>query len=273
MENMKTVNSAVRTVLLLAILGFLAYSGMFVYNNYIGPSQKAKKALAELETLKADYEKQSLELEATKIERDRLSTANRLLKVTTRLANITVTEMGELEDGVPYFDVLFEEVDSYGDPIAKAREFRLKGDQLWVDCWVCKFEDDYVENADELRGTSLCIFKRILGNLDGQDGGYPLDRMDKDGKMIAPGIYHSGARMTEFEEKIWGDFWTIANDPEQQEEMGIKATHGQIDYLKVEKDRIYSVRANSTGGFDLSPLPMRRRPNGREEETNEVKVK
>ena len=87
--------------------------------------------------------------------------------------------------------------------------------------------------------------------------------------MTAPWIYQSGARMAEFEEKIWGDFWTIANDPEQQEEMGIKTTHGQIDYLKVEKDRIYSVRANSTGGFDLSRLPMRRGPNGSEEEINE----
>lgn len=259
LDKMKTVNSTVRTGLLLAIIGFLAYAGWFTYTNYIGPSRNAKRALAELETLKAEYELQAKELEQTKVENERLSTANRLLKVTTRLANITITEMGESEEGEPFFDVLFEEVDSYGDPISKAREFRLKGDQLWVDCWVCKFDDDYVEQADELRGTSLCIFKRILGNLDGQDGGYPLDRMDEDGKMIAPGIYHSGARMTEFEEKIWGDFWKIANDPDLQDEMGIKATHGQIDYLKVEKDRIYSVKANSTGGFDLSPLPMKRR--------------
>jgi len=243
---------------MLAIFGFLGFAGWYTYNTYIVPSRNAQKALAELESLKADFEEQTKELEQTKVENARLSTANKLLKVTKRLANITVTEMGELEDGVPFFDVLFEEVDSYGNPVAKAREFRLKGDQLWVDCWVCKFDDDYVEQGDELRGTSLCIFKRILGNLDGQNGGYPLDRLDEDGKVVPPGIYHSGPRMTEFEEKIWSDFWKIANDPELQDEMGIKATHGQIDYLKVEKDRIYSVKANSLGGFDLDPLPIKR---------------
>ena len=88
MENVKTVNSAVRTVLMLAIIGFLGYAGWYMYTNYIAPSQQAKQ-------LKADFEKQAKELEFTKgentrlsTENDRLSTANKLLKVTTRLANI-----------------------------------------------------------------------------------------------------------------------------------------------------------------------------------------
>lgn len=258
MENVKTVNSAVRTVLMLAIIGFLGYAGWYMYTNYIAPSQQAKQ-------LKADFEKQAKELEFTKgentrlsTENDRLSTANKLLKVTTRLANITITDIGELDDGVPYFDVLFEEVDSYGSPVSKAREFRLKGDELWVDGWTCEFDEDYVEQGDELRGTSLFVFKRLLGNMDGQDGGHPLDRPDEDGNVVPPGIYHNGAEMTDFEEKIWSDFWKIANNPELQDEMGIQATHGQINYVKVEKDRIYSVKSKATGGFHLSPLPIKR---------------
>ena len=85
-----------------------------------------------------------------------------------------------------------------------------------------------------------------------------MDRPDEDGNVVPPGIYHNGAEMTDFEEKIWSDFWKIANNPELQDEMGIQATHGQINYVKVEKDRIYSVKSKATGGFHLSPLPIKR---------------
>ncbi len=269
MENVKTINSVVRTGLLALIIGALGYAGWFTYSNYIGPSHKAKKALADLEQATADlnelkvaYDSQQVklsetkeELKVTKIQKERLETSLKLLKVDRRLANLSVTKVGKNEEDQPYFDVSFVEVDSYGEPVTPPREFRLKGDTVHVDCLVCKFEDQYVEQEDELRNASLCIFNKIYGNLDGLDGGYSLDRADESGNVSAPGIYHSGAGMTEFEEQIWGDFWEIANDRERQEELGIRANHGEVTYLKVREGKVYQVEVRASGGMALRPLP------------------
>lgn len=264
MENVKTVNSVVRTGLMLTILGLLAYAGWFTYSNYIEPSHRAQQAMKDLESLQAQFEVQQEELALTLekneelVEKnEELETSIRLLKVDRRLANIHVTNKGENEEGEPYFDVIFEEVDQYGDPISEPREFRLRGETLYVDCWICTFEDKYVEKADELRNASLCIFKRIYGDRDGLDGGHVLDQKNEDGEVQAPGIYYRGEKFTDFEKKIWDDFWTIASDPDAQEELGIRASHGQVNYLQVQEGRAYQVEVRASSGMTIVPLAIR----------------
>ncbi len=261
MENVKTVNSAVRTGLMLTILGLLGYAGWYTYTTYIEPSQLAQQAMKDLESLQAQFELQTEELVLTKEKNEQLETSIRLLKVDRRLANIHVLKKGTTDDGVPFFDVTFEEIDQYGDPISDPREFKLLGETLYVDCWICTFEDKYVEKADELRNASLCIFKRIYGELDGLGGGHVLDREDENGDVRAPGIYYRGETFTDFEKKIWEDFWTIASDPEAQEELGIRASHGQVNYLQVQEGRIYQVEVRASSGMTIVPLAIRPKRN------------
>lgn len=264
MENVKTINSVVRTGLMVTLLGLLAYASWYTYAEYIAPSQRAEQAMKDLETLKAQFEEQAEELQLTKEQNEQLvekneqlQTSIRLLKVDHRMANIHVTKKDVDEQGEPYFEVTFEEVDPYGNPVSEPRDFTLRGDKLYVDCWVCTFDDKYVEGADELRNASLCIFKKIFGDLDGVKGGYSLDREDENGDIRAPGIYYRGAEFTDFEKKIWDDFWLIANDSKLQEEMGIRASHGQIDYLAVEEGQVYQVEVRASSGTTIKPLGIR----------------
>lgn len=255
MENVKTVNSVVRTGLMVTILAILGYAGWYTYAEYIEPSQRAEQAMKDLETLKAQYEVQAKELEETKAKNVKLETSNRLLKVDHRLANIHVTKKDVNEEGEPYFEVTFEEVDPYyGNPVSEPREFTLRGNKLYVDCWVCTFDDKYVEDSDELRNATLCIFKTIFGELDGVKGGFSLDREDENGDIRAPGIYYRGVQYTDFEKKIWDDFWVIANDPKLQDEMGIRASFGQIDYITVEEGRSYQVEVRASSGTSIKSL-------------------
>jgi hypothetical protein len=272
MENVKTINSVVRTGLMVTLLALLGYAGWYTYSTYIEPSQRADRAMEELETLKAQFDEQKEELQVAKKENQHLKTANHLLKVDRRLANIHVVKKGETEDGEPFFDVTFEEVDKYGDPVSEVRSFQLRGEELYVDCWICNFEDKYVENADELRNASLCIFKKIYGDIDGLKGGYALDRQDENGEFRAPGIYYRGSEYTDFEKKIWEDFWTIASDPKLQKEMGIKAQHGQVNYLRVQEGRIYQVEVRASSGMTITPLAIRTTPKNveKKEEKKEV---
>ena len=94
MENVKTVNSAVRTLMMLAVAGGLGYVTWFGYYNYIAPGIEAKHALAELEMLKSDFQSLEAQLETTTAEKDRLATSLKLLKLDKRAAFVEVMEKG-----------------------------------------------------------------------------------------------------------------------------------------------------------------------------------
>lgn len=243
MDNVKTVNSFIRTLILLAVLALLGIVGVWGYTNYIRPGLEVGRLTEELTTLKANYQKQTVKLE-------RVETALKLMKVDRRVASIKILEMGEDEESEePFMKVEFTELGRDGKPVCAPRTFNLRGDELYVNSLVVKFEDKYVEQAEVLRGTSLCVFRSIYGDIDGPNGGKSLDR---DG--IANGsIYGDGDEMSDFEKKIWEDFWDIANDEDRQDEMGIRAIHGEAPYTKVKPGMTYRVELRSSGGVSLDP--------------------
>lgn len=255
-NNVKTINSAVRTVLLLGVTGAVGYGGWLGYDNYIRPGNEAKLILADYEAMKLRLEKQSAELASTKAEneeltklKERLETALKLLKVDQRIAKIEVMEKGINEDDQPYMEVRFYEIDQRGTILGSPRDFTILGEKIYVDGWVVTFDDKYVENADELRSASLFIFKSIFGELE-----RPADAKRLDTQTDAmPGIYKSESQ-NEFEQQIWQDFWKVCNDIKLQRELGIRASHGQANYLVGEKGHTYQVEIRSSGAMSLKPL-------------------
>ncbi len=254
----KTINSAVRTGIAVTILGAVGYGGWFGYTEYVQPGIQAKAAQEELTKLqvqfdeqktvltklKTDFNEQSVVLAETKRQKDKLQTSLKLMKVDERKANIKVMEKGEDENGEPYMLVKFTEVDPAGNIIGVARDFELKGNRLFVDCWVVSFEDHYVESGDALRGRSLCVFKTIFGNIDGPEGSKSLDQSDTN---RPPGIYDDSAT-NEFEQKIWSDFWGVSNDTAKQKELGILASYGDAPNMVVEEGKTYQILVRASGG-------------------------
>lgn len=249
MENVKTLNSVVRTGIFAIVMGGLGYGGYVGYYQYVKPGIDAK---VELDQLRTDFELQSEQLTQTLKENDQLRTSNRLLKVDRRLANVEILDTGENEDGEPTMLVRFTELDVNNQPIGAPKDFELRGDRMYVDCWVVKFDDKYIEQADALRSASLCVFKSIFGNLDGPEGSQSLDTHSQDD---FPAVY-SDDEKSRFEQQIWGDFWRLANDERSQEELGIRAIHGQANYLKVQKGKVYKVTVRSSGAASLEPVTV-----------------
>ena len=106
---------------------------------------------------------------------EHLETAMRLLKVDHRLAQISVIDQQLDENGQLYSDILFMELSENGQPIDQPREFRIRGDVVYIDYWVVKFDDAYVEQSDLDRSTSICLFRRIFGEFQEPQDGYVLD--------------------------------------------------------------------------------------------------
>lgn len=249
MENVKTANSVVRTLLFLMVTAVIGYGGFLGYNNYIKPGFEAREARIELDQMRVAFENQSAELAQIKEENDRIRTSMRLLKVDRRLAHVEVLEQSENESGEPTMLVRFSEFNERSEPVGASRDFELRGDTMYIDCWVVKFDDKYIEQADPLRSASLCVFKGIYGNLDGPEGSQSLDSHSRDDY---PAVY-SDENKSAFESQIWVDFWKLANDEQSQQELGIRAIHGQANYLKVESGRSYEVDVRSSGAASLRP--------------------
>ena len=248
-SNVKTINSAVRTVLVLGTFGVVGYGGYFGYNNYVKPSQDAKQAMADLADLKEQFEVQEVALQQSQDLNDRLETSMKLLKVDRRMANVTVLKKSRDENGNPLMEVSFTEVDENDEPIGSTKNFTLKGDKFYIDGWVATFEDEYIEQADELRGASMFAFKSIYGDAEPPRDGQRLDIASNG----APGIYKDEHKR-EFEEKIWSDFWRVCNDPDLRHELGIRTSNGQASYIEPIEGKTYQVNIRATGDMSLNPI-------------------
>lgn len=247
MENVKTINSSIRTAMLLAFLGIFSYLGWAGYEQWIRPGLEAKQIKKEMAALQLQFNEQKEKLVKTQ-------TALKLIKVDRRRALIEVIETGTEQDtDEPFFVVKFTEVDKEGVPITEPREFRLRGNLMFVDSWIVKFDDKHVEEADPLRSTSLCLFKSIYGDIDERSGGHPLDQNDP----TLSTAYGERDPQNEFEQKIWDQFWELANDSQLQEDMGIRANHGNVSYIQVLSGMVYQVDLRASDGITLKVVAQK----------------
>ncbi len=283
-ETVSTLNSAIRTLLVLLVIAATSVGAYFGYTTYYQvelDAQRKTEKLAEVEQTLADREleisrqkrqiqQRDQELAAKQAELavkddqirtleidvrvkqekiNQLDTALRLLKVDHRLARITILDQGTDDAGTEFTLIEFVELNESGEPIDEPREFRLKGDMIYVEYLVAKFEDKYVEKADLDRATSICLFRRIFSEQQEPKDGFLLDEPN-----TRPTAYARGSQMSEFEKQIWDDFWNIANDPERARELGIRAAHAEAPAIKAVKGKVYQLELRSSGGLTITPV-------------------
>jgi hypothetical protein len=282
MESLQVLNSVVRTALALILVGSVGTAGWYGYQTYTESDKQlenVQRSLAEREAALADshqrldsarrqLEDQQLQLASKdaeiaerlveiehlnedirqKLEEiQRLDTALRLHKMERRLARVSVLEVEkDAESGKTFSTIGFVELNDTGDPIGEMRTFQLEGDVVYVDYRVVKFDDRYVEQADLERGTTICLFNRIFGEFQKPRDGFTLDEPG-----TRPGAYERGGVISDFERKIWEDFWYIANDPRRAEQLGIRALHGDAVSIKVQQGKTYRITVRASGGPEI----------------------
>ncbi len=289
MEKLQTLNSLIRTLLALVVVGGVGSVSWYGYQTYHAADQQLVDAQRELEkkdaALVASQEqletsrrtvqdqlkqlaakdgaiaeqRETIADQVTEIENLnedirqkqaeilRLDTALRLHKMERRLARVSVLDVGkDPESGKTFSTIEFVEMNDVGETVAEPRRYQLEGDKIYVDYLVVKFEDKYVEQADLERGTSICLFNRIFGEFQKPNDGFSLDEPG-----TRPGPYTRGSVMSELEEKIWSDFWNIANDPAAADELGIRTLHGDAVWTKVQKGKSYRITVRASGGPEI----------------------
>jgi hypothetical protein len=270
MDGVSTINSFLRSLLLIAFLGGFGAAGYYAYTGYHAKEIDARRSAQLLEKrdrelasandrlklAEADIAKQATELRVKNAEIDKLKAnikklelALHYLKIDHRVARFTAVDQFKDEAlGETVSVIEFVELNDAGQPIDAPRRFQIRGDIVYIDGWVVKFEDSYVEQADLERGTSLLLFKRIFGSGQRPDDGFPLDETG-----AAPRVYSRDGKISDFEKKIWSDFWTIANDPDRARQLGIRAAHGGAPFMKVEKGKSYRILLRASGDPTIVP--------------------
>ena len=282
-DTIGTVNTSLRTLLMLVLVGGAGVGGYKLYDLYNEPKQQLADKQAELEQTQVNLQRANDDLTARQKEIgelnlqltektaqvERLEVAMRLLKVRRRLARLTVLDQHELSASDPALAGLkegtvpanvttrieFVEVNEQGDPIGQAKQFDIIGDMVYVDYLRVTFDDKYIEQSDLDRSTSLALFQRIFGEHQEAVEGFQLDTVG-----TRPTAYGRGTAMSDFERKIWDDFWLIANDPKRAADLGIHAAHGSAVSMRVQPHKTYEIELRSTGDMTIRPVESKATP-------------
>lgn len=195
--------------------------------------------------------RRQMEAKVAKLEAEalRLKTYVKLLEYTERRAQLEVVSQTKDASGETVNKLRFTELDPQGGVVGAQRELEIKGDEVYVDTLIIKFEDHFVEQGDPLKGKALLLFRRIFTNRVKPDEGYVLDR-----NGVPPEIYASQAAQGTFERDLWTRFWAVANNEHLAKESGVKAMHGQAVYGRLAPNMVYTLLMRSTGEVIL-PAP------------------
>ena len=244
-------------VALLILGGLVGVVGWWT-NEYRDSLLEHERGIAERELriagLNADLEAREGELRESQIEvrrvralKDELELRNRLLRLDHRVARVEVIDQKETVDGI-VTRVLFSELGPGGRPIAPARVLEVQGRYLYLESQVIKFSDEYVESADPLRGTSICLFRRVFGEQQKPEDGTILDPVG-----ASPGVVHGDNIRSAEHAELWRRFWDFANDPDLARAAGVRAVHGEAPFTQLREGKSYRVELRASGGLSITP--------------------
>ncbi|HEV3137460.1 MAG TPA: hypothetical protein VGZ26_06140 [Pirellulales bacterium] len=235
------VSNLVRGLVSLVILGLLGTGGWVAYQAYDQRVQLARELREKTTQLAA----KTAEVERLTKENQKLNLALRLLKVDHRVAEIRVLDQrGGSQRPSTRFQFL--ELTKDGNPVGGTKIFTVEGDTVYVDAWVIKYADELVENADPLRATSVCLFRRIFGEYQEPNEGFPLDPAGS-----RPAVYSQGDEMPPLERDIWANFWEYANNPAKARKAGVRAAHGEAPSIRLERGKLYKVELRASAGLSI----------------------
>lgn len=265
-NTISNVNSMLRTLLMLVLVGAAGVGGYLAYGLYNAPLKQLADKQAELDKLNADLagrlqevNELTAKLDEKNKEVERLEVAIQLLKVRHRLARLTVLDQhpappptadtGNASAAKLVTRLEFVEINDEGQPIGKPKQFDIEGDLVYIDYLRVTFDDKYIEKSDLDRSTAICLFQRIFGEHQEPIDGYQLDDVG-----TRPTAYARGTEMSDFERKIWSDFWSIANDPKRAAEMGVHAAHEVASAMRVQPGKTYEIELRATGDMTIKPV-------------------
>jgi hypothetical protein len=282
-DTVGTINTTLRTLLMLVLVGGAGVGGYKAYELYNEPRKQLADKQAELneaisraDRAIADVEERNKrivvltdEVKNEREKRQQLEVKMKLLAVRRRLAHLTVIDQRQIDDAEKaqlasgesddeassnlITKIEFVEVNETGDPIGEPKQFDIIGDTVYVDYLRVTFDDKYIEESNLDRSTAIALFQRIFGEHQKAAEGFQIDTVG-----TRPTAYGRGTEMSDFERKIWDDFWLISNDRARAAELGIHAAHRTAVGQRVRPGMVYEIELRATGDMTIRPIDEKR---------------
>ncbi|MFT5731959.1 MAG: putative coiled-coil protein SlyX [Planctomycetota bacterium] len=178
----------------------------------------------------------------------RLELAKQLLRLDHRVASIRVVRQGPSLDGsgVVETEIVFTELNDSGEPIGEGESMVIKGTRLYIDGLVIKFEDDYIEAGDALRGTSVCLFQGLFSDKVSPENGIKIDS-----KVPHPLPFQGDNLPDPLYTHLFEKIWDYANDPVEARRLGVRAIQGEAPSIEARPGKTYRVELRQSGGITI----------------------
>ena len=168
-----------------------------------------------------------------------------------RVADVIVTEQKTV-DGVLKTTLLFVEYARDGSTLP-ARRFTVDGNIAHVDAMVVKFDRDFVQKDDPLRGHSIALFTRLYGENQPPEKAFRIDSPEQ-----VPDVYRGAdPYVTDFERELWQNFWKLAEDESYRQTKGVRVAQGEGVWVPFQPDRLYTLTLDSDGGLNITSAPLK----------------
>ncbi|HJO27289.1 MAG: hypothetical protein CMK00_01365 [Planctomycetes bacterium] len=251
---LKELHKWTRTLVLAALVVLLGGWSWHLREGLLGSELEAARlreqaALLEgqVDALRLESARLADELEQAKQRVEELEVARALLKTNHRLARIDVLGTSRLDPLETH--LRFVELDGEGAELGESVVFTVHGRLVYLEALVIKFADDFVEGGDALRGSSVCLFKRVFGEDTAPSAGFPLD---SPGARPAP--FADDSLPEPLFTELWARFWEYANDSDLAALHGVRAIHGEAPFMEMRPGQSYSVELRASGGLSIRPL-------------------
>jgi len=117
---------------------------------------------------------------------------------------------------------------------------------------VIKFEHDFVQSEDPLRGHSIALFTRVYGDAESPASAQTIDLPGD-----IPAIYRGAdPRVSQFELDLWTNFWRLFTDDAYRKEKGVRVANGQGVWGPFKQEVLYVITVESDGGVNIRPEPL-----------------
>ena len=174
------------------------------------------------------------------------------LSADSRIAEVLVTQSRfDEETKTIETTIKFLEYDAIAKPL-EPRYFTFHGNLIQFQALVIRFQDRFVRAGDRLRGKSAALFMKVFV-LDGANTQvFNLTETNQ----IPQGYKVPGVK-SEFERKLWEEFWAYALDPKMRSHAGIKNAQIEAPGSMFLPGTIYTIHIEHSGGIriDTQPIP------------------
>jgi len=182
-------------------------------------------------------------------QREQLRTFISRLKASRRVAQADVLQQYADERGRQVSVIRWNQIGLDGT-LEEPQTIEALGRLVYFEAALIKFDQDSVGAGDAEKGTSLALFRRIFGE---DQAASSSSNLEQSIKPPSP----SGAPSSDFEQKLWLKFWEMMEDPQLQEQFGVRVAQVEAPAVVLKVGQVWEVALDAAGGLNLRLIVQR----------------